>query len=372
LRGRALGWYDSPSIPNVEDVVQRVLAFAWGMILGACGTSGSPLPGPAVGPSPETLLLSVPRPLTRLTSAELHIESTLSPATFLCSLDQAPYAPCPSPVRLSGLAIGPHLFRAYAVLDDGRFDPSPAQARWEVSDRALATRIVNAPAERTASTDLLLGFTAADPEATFECALDSAGFSPCATPLGATGLSEGAHHVEVRAIDADGVRDPQPARADWIVDLTPPRIAFAQTPAGVVEEPQATFAFTASEERVRFFCSMDRAAPALCESPYTASGLAAGAHAFSVLAEDAVGWRSAPALCSFEVRYALGATCAQDADCHSGFCSDGVCCNERCDGICRSCSQVLGTCSAVRSAVDPDSCTAGHLCDVDGVCREAP
>ena len=60
------------------------------------------------------------------------------------------------------------------------------------------------------------------------------------------------------------------------------------------------------------------------------------------------------------------------ADCQSGFCSDGVCCNVACDAlaICMSCNgTVPGTCSMVKSADDSDSCsTATKTCDAGGAC----
>ena len=45
----------------------------------------------------------------------------------------------------------------------------------------------------------------------------------------------------------------------------------------------------------------------------------------------------------------LGVACTKSEDCPSGFCTDGVCCNEACTTECRSCNQPgkMGTCSDV-------------------------
>ncbi len=44
-----------------------------------------------------------------------------------------------------------------------------------------------------------------------------------------------------------------------------------------------------------------------------------------------------------------GAACARDAQCESGFCTDGVCCEARCDGQCEACGEG-GKCAPVSGA----------------------
>lgn len=72
-----------------------------------------------------------------------------------------------------------------------------------------------------------------------------------------------------------------------------------------------------------------------------------------------------------------GVTCDADTACESGFCSDGVCCNERChdpkdpEAICRSCSVALGSfadgiCSEATPGTDPhQDCAALPQCALD-------
>ena len=67
----------------------------------------------------------------------------------------------------------------------------------------------------------------------------------------------------------------------------------------------------------------------------------------------------------------LGLQCARDQDCGSGHCTDGVCCDTACDGICQSCALTgkLGACAPVADATD-DTCNGASTCDATGACRE--
>jgi hypothetical protein len=73
---------------------------------------------------------------------------------------------------------------------------------------------------------------------------------------------------------------------------------------------------------------------------------------------------------------ANGQGCTGGADCSSGFCVDGVCCDAACDTACKSCNVAgsVGTCSNLpRYAVDTvpaDLCTAPSSCDGAGHCKK--
>lgn len=81
---------------------------------------------------------------------------------------------------------------------------------------------------------------------------------------------------------------------------------------------------------------------------------------------------------------ALGAACAEDGECDSGACRDGVCCESECDGPCQACAQSMtgaadGTCTNVSAGEDPhedcdeesaESCGNDGTCDGAGACRK--
>jgi hypothetical protein len=74
--------------------------------------------------------------------------------------------------------------------------------------------------------------------------------------------------------------------------------------------------------------------------------------------------------------------CADDSDCASGHCADGVCCNVACSGPCLSCNQTgsVGRCRFIPaglpdpacSAQSPSTCGTTGLCDGAGACALYP
>ncbi|WP_437501313.1 Kelch repeat-containing protein [Sorangium sp. So ce1099] len=76
----------------------------------------------------------------------------------------------------------------------------------------------------------------------------------------------------------------------------------------------------------------------------------------------------------FHERSQLGAGCATDSDCGTGFCADSVCCDARCDGACDACAAASGApqdgaCTPVTGVAcdDADACIAGGVCEA-GAC----
>ena len=71
--------------------------------------------------------------------------------------------------------------------------------------------------------------------------------------------------------------------------------------------------------------------------------------------------------------------CTGGAECASGFCVDGVCCDEACDGLCEACTGALkgqggdGVCGPIASGLDPElECSAANAtCEERAVCDGA-
>src|SRR5204863_9415603 len=94
----------------------------------------------------------------------------------------------------------------------------------------------------------------------------------------------------------------------------------------------------------------------------------------------------APPCTAGDAPQAIGETCSCDAQCSSGHCADGVCCNVACTEGCKTCASpgaMLGTCvnrsigdtprAATTCPVSPVStCGLDGKCDGSGGCRKYP
>ncbi len=70
-----------------------------------------------------------------------------------------------------------------------------------------------------------------------------------------------------------------------------------------------------------------------------------------------------------------GASCTIGGTCQSGYCVDGVCCDQACEGACQACTKAKGasadgTCTGLSGVKcdDGTACTENDVCD-QGVCR---
>lgn len=87
------------------------------------------------------------------------------------------------------------------------------------------TTIDSGPPNPSSSSDASFTFSGTDNvtpsgDLTFECQLDSGGFSSCASPQNYSGLAPGSHTFDVRAIDGAGNVDPTPASYTWEITAT--------------------------------------------------------------------------------------------------------------------------------------------------------
>src|SRR5207248_2568264 len=133
-------------------------------------------------------------------------------------------------------------------------------------------------------------FTATQSGSTFECNLDGAGFSSCPSPKSYSGVADGAHTFQVRAIDPAGNADGSPDSYSWTIDATPPDTSIGPSqPAALTTVTGATFDFSSNEAGSTFECRLDGGSSSSCTTPRTYSGLADGSHIFEVRATDQAG-----------------------------------------------------------------------------------
>ncbi len=176
---------------------------------------------------PETTILTRPPDPDPTPNAFFGFSSNEAGSSFECSLDGAPFSPCPaSGIAYAGLANGPHSFQVRAIDSSGNVDPTPAGDSLGVAVPAPprpgpvpeppkplvpTTAIAGRAAIRTADRTPTVRFRSATPGATFQCGVDRGPFKPCRSPFTTKKLTPGRHAVQVRAVVA-GLADPTPAR----------------------------------------------------------------------------------------------------------------------------------------------------------------
>ena len=109
-----------------------------------------------------------------------------------------------------------------------------------------AVTITGGPAATTNSRAASFDFTAS--EGTTTCQLDGGGFSGCGSPAAYSGLADGNHTFDVRAVDAAG--NSATASRTWKIDATPPVLSLPSTRIGEADGPSgaiASFSVSASD-----------------------------------------------------------------------------------------------------------------------------
>lgn len=169
---------------------------------------------------PETTITSGPSGTVATTSASFAFSASEAGATFRCSLDNAGFVPCTSPVSYSGLSEGYHRFEVYGTDARGHSDLSPALRTWDVNSRDSdppTTTITQKPEGGTIkATTATFAFNADEPS-TFECKLDQGAFEPCSSPTTYTGLAGGYHAFQVAATDTAGNREGYGPTWSWTI-----------------------------------------------------------------------------------------------------------------------------------------------------------
>ncbi|MCM2324325.1 MAG: fibronectin type III domain-containing protein, partial [Oligoflexia bacterium] len=208
-------------------------------------------------------------------------------ASFECSLDSAGFSACSSPLNVSGLSDGLHVFEVRATDVAGNVS-ALASASWQVDRLAPVTTLVPT---RTQNASISFAFTVTEPIARFECSLDGQTFAECTPPVAYFGLSVGNHSFAVRAVDLAGNLETPPATYSWIVDPPITTKILSITPAEkYTRSSSISFTFSSNQSGgATFICSRDGEAAGPCVSPVSYTGLASGSHSFVVRAVDSWG-----------------------------------------------------------------------------------
>lgn len=149
--------------------------------------------------------------------------------------------------------------------------------------------ITSHPAHPTNLTSAHFAFTSTKARSKFQCQLDDGVYSSCTSTTSYQGLPDGSHTFTVKASDAAGNANLAPASFTWTIDTLPPDTSITSQPPVPTTSVSASFGFSSTKPGSTFECRLDGDVHAGCASPQDYTGLAAGPHAFTVRATDALG-----------------------------------------------------------------------------------
>ncbi|MFZ5443974.1 MAG: Ig-like domain-containing protein, partial [Myxococcota bacterium] len=244
----------------------------------------------------DTAIVSGPALLTNANTATFDLSTNVAGATFECSLDGAAFAACSDPATFTGLSEGSHTLQVRYRLG-AAFDPTPAAYTWVVDRTAPPAPSVTTPANGSITTNVRPPVTGtAEAGSTVTVFVD--GVAVGTTTANAAGawsltppadLSNGTHTVRATATDGAGNVSPNSNTNTFTVDTTAPDTLIVAGPPALSSSTSATFDFSASEAVLRFECSVDGGAFAVCADPSTLTGLSQGSHTLAVRAVDLAG-----------------------------------------------------------------------------------
>ena len=261
------------------------------------GRLGVDLRRPAARRGPGHLHRPEPRPARRRPRSSRPCSSSprtspTSPTSARSTARRSPPARSRPSTQFEEFEVGTHTFRVRAIDAEGNIDPTPATYTWTIT--GVITSVTAGPAfepspepgepasgGETTDTTATIAFEANVADATYQCSLDLAQFTPCTSPVTYTGLAVGEHIFRVIATDPETqMQELEPATYEWTVisglDTTPPNTSITTTsptdPNGAL-----TFAFTGTDnvtspQGLAFECSLNDPADAAftaCTSPWT-------------------------------------------------------------------------------------------------------
>jgi hypothetical protein len=237
--------------------------------------------------APTTSITSQPPAQSNSPSGPFAFSANESVTGYQCRVDGGVFGGCASPYSYGPLADGAHSFDVKATADLAGNPGTPTNYGWTIDTVPSDTSITSQPAPLSNSASPSFNLSATEPGSTFECALDG-GFAACSTPKSYSGVADGVHTFQARAVDPAANVDPSPASYTWTIDATPPDTTIGPSyPPPLTIATGATFDFSSSESPATYACALDAGAYSSCSSPKTYSGLADGLHTFHVRATDA-------------------------------------------------------------------------------------
>ena len=222
-----------------------------------------------------------------LTKYDFDGEVEPEPSFEQCRLDDGPWTWCTALGNpLENLADGPHVLEARATDSAGNVDATPALIEWTIDTGAADTFIDTGPAATGEHRTATFTLRAEPAGGGFECRLDTGAWRACGATYTITGVADGSHTLEARAIG--GPPDATPARWLWTVDAEPTPTVLSG-PLERTAASTARFGLAADDAAARIECRLDGSAWQTCGTNQEFAGLADGDHTLEVRAVDGGG-----------------------------------------------------------------------------------
>jgi hypothetical protein len=243
--------------------------------------------------APTVAFDTSPPAQTTQSTASLAWSTTGTVTGVTCDLDLVAYTPCTSPVDLSGLAVGDHVFTVTASNDVGS---NYATAAWSVVTTPTVA-ITGNPGASTAATSATFDWTTTQHPTQELCTLDGGTAQPCTTGTTYTGLGAGGHTFRV---DVSNVAGSAFDTFAWTVTGggSTPTVSITTHPAAVTTTTTATFGWSTTGTVTTVQCTYDDLDYETCPSPITLPNFSVGTHVFRVkatgpggVASDSVTWK---------------------------------------------------------------------------------
>jgi hypothetical protein len=208
-----------------------------------------------------------------------------------CSLNNAAFTSCTSPVNVSNLATGSQNFRIRSI-DRAGNTSSIYSYSWVVNLTAPTVTISTAPSSFTNSTNSSITFSGIN-IVSYQCQINNGTYSNCSSPHSLSNLTANAAHVfRVRGTNSTGVVSAV-AEARWTIDtIVPSAPLLTPNISAITQSRSASISFSSTDALAGialFECSVNSGAFAACTNPRSFSNLSDGQQNFSVRAVDNAG-----------------------------------------------------------------------------------
>ena len=250
-------------------------------------------PTPSIGSKPSNP--------TNATSANLVFSDSEPGVTFTCRLDGGSFAACTSPKSYPSLSEATHTFQVKARDAVGN-ESAAASWSWRVDTTAphvpeLQFAPFTWPPLGWSSTSAVFAFDDESSDVvSYLCKLDAGAFAGCTSWKSYSGLAQGQHTFQVKAVDGAGNVSGPRSRTFFVDTVEPTKAHFTQAPSDPSPTATSTFAWTSTDPApgsglAGYLCSKENGPYFGCSSPYTYAVQTTnnGKHQFSVVAVDWAG-----------------------------------------------------------------------------------